>query len=697
MKKTKLFVFFSLLFLIACLFAVSAAADESAETNIVGHNLALEENVQIVYYVDETVPQGAESGILFWLEPQTEYVYGSETYKITQSFGTIENPKTGHICQKYAFTDLSSKMMTVDVYAVSYIKDGENITYSTLDKYSILQYCFTKKDSKTVMQGGAVTLGDLVAATLQQGAMAQLYFGYKVDRLANNTYYQVTVAGGTLPDGTAKGLYQEKDVIVLTAENAPEFKTFAGWKNSAGEPIAATVTGLEQNETFTSNYIPFMSFGLTFVSNGDGTCYVSNIGSCTDTEISIPTTSLAGDTVTGIGADAFRNCTTLTNVVIPNSVTNIGLRAFLGCSNLKNVVIGDSVIGIGQGAFCDCTALVAVTIGENVETIGNSAFNGCKALTNITIPKYVTMIGEYAFSSCSALTKMIYAGYELQWDTIGKGTKWDAYINQYTLKFIKSNPPTYKRINQDGTENENGNYILFGSYPQSEVTDLAIRNALNERANALSIPDVNQLPTTNGFICVDLIYHGEQYRGLYTSYPSDTALYWFRYEPLKWRILENADGTALILCESIIDGQQFNPTQSKYTDSIVRAWLNESFYETAFDTLQKSLIATTLVDGTMSDHIFLLSEQEVGNSSYGFSSSARYTKDSNRQMQSTDYGKINGVTTNNKGNAEWWLRSVYVVMSTVMADYVDSNGDASYSELNPSIKHGIVPALRIML
>ena len=700
MKKTKLFLFVALIALIACLFAVSAAADKPAATDIVGHNLALEENVQIVYYVDETVPAEAESGVLFWLAPQDEYVYGSETYKVTESYGTIVHPVTGHTCQKYAFTELSAKMMTVDVYAVSYVKNGESITYSTLDKYSILQYCFTKKESKSVMQGGAVTLGDLVAATLQQGAMAQLYFGYKTDRLANNPYYQITVAGGTLPDGTAKGLYQQNDIIVLTADDAPQYKTFAGWKNSAGEPVATTVTGFEKDEEFTSHYLPFMSFGLTFVSNGDGTCYVSGIGSCTDTDLSIPTTSLAGDTVTAIGADAFRNCSTLTSVVIPETVTKIGLRAFLGCSNLKSVLIGDSVIAIGQGAFCDCTSLVAVTIGENVETIGNSAFNGCKALTNIAIPEYVVTIGEYAFSSCSVLTKMIYAGYALQWDTIGKGTKWDAYINQYEMTFLQKDPPAYQRINQDGTENENGNFILFGSYPQSEVTNLETRNILNERALALSIPDASQLPTLKEYIVVDLIYHGEQYRGLYASYPSNAAVYWFRYEPLKWRILENTDGTALILCENIIDGKQFYPTDSdhpQYSNSTVRTWLNESFYETSFDTLQESIIAETLVDGTMSDNIFLLSKNEVGNDAYGFSSTARYHKDSNRQKQSTDYGKINGVITNNNGTAEWWLRSRYSALLIYMVEYVDSAGDASYAALDPSNILGVVPALRIML
>ena len=260
MKRWKIVLLFALAIWMACssMFVASAITtpwidlQPDAETAIEGHNLALEENVQIVYYVYDTASTGAESGVLFWLEPQTAYVYGTETYKVTESFGPIENPKTGHTCQKYAFTELSAKMMTVDVYAVPFVKVGEKVTYGALDKYSVLQYCFNKKDSKTVMQGGTVTLGDLVAATLQQGAVTQQYVGYKTDRLANDTYYQVTVVGGTLSDGTTKGLYKGNDAVTLTAGQAPAGKTFSHWENSAGEIVSETVIIPGKNETYTA-------------------------------------------------------------------------------------------------------------------------------------------------------------------------------------------------------------------------------------------------------------------------------------------------------------------------------------------------------------------------------------------------------------------------------------------------------------
>ena len=56
------------------------------------------------------------------------------------------------------------------------------------------------------------------------------------------------------------------------------------------------------------------SLGLAFTSNGDGTCYVSGKGICTDTDIIIPSVSPDGDSVTSIGFSAFYGCTALKDV-----------------------------------------------------------------------------------------------------------------------------------------------------------------------------------------------------------------------------------------------------------------------------------------------------------------------------------------------------------------------------------------------
>ena len=107
--------------------------------------------------------------------------------------------------------------------------------------------------------------------------------------------------------------------------------------------------------------------------------------------------------VTTIGLDAFRNCSSLTSVTIPDSLTTIGYQAFSHCSSLTSVTIGNSVTTIRDYAFYDCSSLTSITIPDSVTTIGYGAFYDCSSLTSVTIPDSVTTIGEDAFCNCSQL------------------------------------------------------------------------------------------------------------------------------------------------------------------------------------------------------------------------------------------------------------------------------------------------------
>ena len=155
--------------------------------------------------------------------------------------------------------------------------------------------------------------------------------------------------------------------------------------------------------------------------------------------------------VTSIGDSAFRSCTSLIGVTIPDSVTSIGASAFGYCTSLTSVTIPDSVTSIGASAFYDTAyyndesnwdkdvlylsnCLIDTNynfdlttdyiIKDGTRIIADSAFRW-SGITNVTIPDSVTSIGNYAFEDCTNLASI----------TIGNGVtsigRWAFYNTAY--------------------------------------------------------------------------------------------------------------------------------------------------------------------------------------------------------------------------------------------------------------------------
>ena len=205
---------------------------------------------------------------------------------------------------------------------------------------------------------------------------------------------------------------------------------------------------------------PDTGYTWTYQINGD-TVEISRGISPSPTGTVVIPSIIGGKIVTIIGDGAFDNCSSLTDVTIPNSVTNIGDRAFGGCSGLTSVTIPDNVTNIGWGAFSGCSGLTSMTIGsgitdleewlsgyffgceqirffsvspdnpcyksvsgllltkngktlvrgvngsvnipDGVTRIERFAFFGCRGLTSVTISDSVTSIGDNAFHGCGSL------------------------------------------------------------------------------------------------------------------------------------------------------------------------------------------------------------------------------------------------------------------------------------------------------
>ena len=120
--------------------------------------------------------------------------------------------------------------------------------------------------------------------------------------------------------------------------------------------------------------------------------------------------SIDGNPVINIGNSAFRGCTLLTSVSIPDSVTSIGASSFRECTSLTSVTVPDGLSSIGFAAFRDCSSLTSITIPDPVTRIQDSTFRSCSSLTSITIPHGVTEIGFAAFRDCTSLTSVTFLG-----------------------------------------------------------------------------------------------------------------------------------------------------------------------------------------------------------------------------------------------------------------------------------------------
>ncbi len=117
---------------------------------------------------------------------------------------------------------------------------------------------------------------------------------------------------------------------------------------------------------------------------------------------SIKTISIA-DSVTSVGASAFKDCSEVTSVTIPNSVTAIDSSAFEGCTALGSITIPNSVTSIGSAAFRNCTSLARINIPDSITVIDTETFYNCTSLTWIEIPDGVTSIMLRAFYGCTSL------------------------------------------------------------------------------------------------------------------------------------------------------------------------------------------------------------------------------------------------------------------------------------------------------
>lgn len=200
-------------------------------------------------------------------------------------------------------------------------------------------------------------------------------------------------------------------------------------------PIALCSTLVDFNGAFTTIASAADAGDLVYTDFGDGTCWINGFrktGEIDKTgELIIPDT-ISNMTVTGISKNAFKDCTELTKVSIPDTVTTIEFSAFQGCTSLETIVMSNNTTSIGSNAFYNTayynnetnwengvlyldnyliaakkTVSGELVIKDGTKLMVSSAFSGNTAITKVTIPGSLSVVSENAFYNCSGLTEVV--------------------------------------------------------------------------------------------------------------------------------------------------------------------------------------------------------------------------------------------------------------------------------------------------
>ena len=254
--------------------------------------------------------------------------------------------------------------------------------------------------------------------------------------------------------------------------------------------------------------------------------------------------------------------------------------------------------------------------------------------------------------------------------------------------------------------------VWLGSYPQTVVTDAATVAALDAATGWSSSGDLAYGGATYRRLGQSDTTHDYYYRNDFTKSPGGWL--YFKWEPVKWRVLEQDGSTALVVADVALDGQRYHQTSTDVTWETcdLRSWLNGAFWGQALSPAQQRAVQTqTLANddniywgtnggGATTDNVFLLAESDVWSTAtaarHGFVSSYS-TYDEARRCQTSDYAHAMGAwlstSSSYLGNCWWWLRSpgdyAYYAADVDGDGYVDRGGyyvDNDYFAVRPALR-----------
>ena len=309
---------------------------------------------------------------------------GNSAFEGCDSLTTISIPDSVTSIGKSAFDYCSITKATIPTIAISCIKNSnlKEVVITSGEKIPAYAFSFCDSLASVTIGNGVTSIGDSAFSYCK--SLTSVTIGDGVTSIGDSAFYDCPITKATTPTVAISYIKNSnlKEAVITSGKNIPAY-AFSNCSKLTRIEISDSVTSIGDDAfdgcSITKATIPTMA--ISYIKNPKLKEVVITSGE-------------------NIPACAFSSCENLTTISIPDNVTSIGYLAFYGCSitkatiptqaipyinnsNLKEVVI-TSGKNIPKSAFKDCSSLTSITIPNSVTSIGDDAFHGCKSLTSIT-------------------------------------------------------------------------------------------------------------------------------------------------------------------------------------------------------------------------------------------------------------------------------------------------------------------------
>ncbi len=355
---------------------------------------------------------------------------GSNTVKV-RCYSDIGNPSNWVVIEVYAY-EVSFDAAGGDAIANQYKAQGDTIAMPSAERlgYNFLGWYNTPNGIDGAKYEDEIVQGEEDVEIYAHWASQQFAVTFSLE-------------DGCSVDQENVEVYYEQKYQLPVAKTQDAAKAFAGWYT---EPDGAGLcytdsTGASmgvwndlRDRTLYARWVEIFTFNE--INNGAAYSVSQGSGISIVTSVTIPS-EYNGKPVTTVEADAFKSCTKLVEVNIPDTIQNVNIgimgqygagSAFSSCNKLQNINIYavegnherfyESQNGVLYKIAHDENGVVTerelimypyarkdavAVIHEGATSIAAGAFRSAK-FTEITIPYTVTNIGAQAFSSSKLVT-----------------------------------------------------------------------------------------------------------------------------------------------------------------------------------------------------------------------------------------------------------------------------------------------------